>query len=72
LVRRLGIEAAAVVVERDLERPVGREINDKVQVIIAPPQVGFVAAGLLGIKTDPTTLEASPGPGDSSTNQEQR
>ena len=43
-----------------IQKALADKLADKVQVIIAPPQAGFVAAGLLGIKTDPATLAATP------------
>lgn len=51
-----------------IQKALADKLSDKVQVIIAPPQAGFIAAGLLGIKTDPTTLETPPA-SDSSTEQ---
>ncbi len=42
-----------------IQKALADKLSDKVQVIIAPPQAGFVAAGLLGIKTSPTPLGPS-------------
>ena len=42
-----------------IQKALADKLSDKVQVIIAPPQAGFLGAGLLGIKTDPTSLVAS-------------
>ncbi len=52
-----------VVVSRNpllIQKALADKLSDKVQVIIAPPQAGFLAAGLLGIKTEPATLETPP------------
>jgi regulator of protease activity HflC (stomatin/prohibitin superfamily) len=56
------LEREGVVVTRNpllIQKTLADKLSDKVQVIIAPPQAGFVAAGLLGIKADPTSLAAS-------------
>ncbi|MFN8091761.1 MAG: SPFH domain-containing protein [Vicinamibacteria bacterium] len=45
-----------------IQKALADKLSDKVQVIIAPPQAGFVAAGLLGIKTSPAALSASAAP----------
>jgi len=42
-----------------IQKALADKLSDKVQVIIAPPQAGFVAAGLLGIKANPASLTAS-------------
>jgi regulator of protease activity HflC (stomatin/prohibitin superfamily) len=42
-----------------IQKALADKLSDKVQVIIAPPQAGFIAAGLLGIKTDPAPLAAA-------------
>ncbi len=46
-----------------IQKALADKLSDKVQVIIAPPQPGFVAAGLLGIKTDPASLMTPAGGG---------
>ncbi len=49
-----------------IQKALADKLSDKVQVIIAPPQAGFLAAGLLGIKADPASLATPAGAQDAS------
>jgi regulator of protease activity HflC (stomatin/prohibitin superfamily) len=49
-----------------IQKAFADKLSDKVQVIIAPPQAGFVAARLLGIKADPATPAAASDPANGS------
>jgi regulator of protease activity HflC (stomatin/prohibitin superfamily) len=57
------LEREGVVVSRNpllIQKALADKLSDKVQVIIAPPQPGFVGAGLLGIQAkDPAVLAAA-------------
>jgi regulator of protease activity HflC (stomatin/prohibitin superfamily) len=46
-----------------IQKTFADRLSDKVQIIIAPPQAGFVAAGLLGVKGGtPVALDQTPRP----------